>query len=296
MSRRRVGSRAVAGPRPATAAATGAPSIFTRRGRSRVLDSAAGQQCGGTSSVRDASHDRLLPSGAHGLGVSGRHRDRHAAPEVLALVPLVRSIVEDVRFPSATIERDDLFQVGMEAVVRAATRYRPDSPATFSTFAAHRIRGAMQDYLRSEHPGTRRYPGVRPRSLEESVGDQRDGQQLLLGETLPSWDPEPPDPLLLAQIETLIDALPNVLSSAVRLSAEADLSTHDIAMLEGVSEWAISHRLKRARAILQPRIERLMSATLVDAGPPPSPAWMDSPPHRLVGDPGIRAPTPPLAV
>ena len=299
MSRRRVRSRAVAGPRPGVAAGTGAPSNSARRGKS-VLDSAAGQQCGGASSVRDASRDRLLRSGAHGLGVSRRHRDRHAAPadapDVLALVPLVRSIVGHARLPSGTIERDDLFQVGMEAVVRAATRYRPDSPATFSTFAAHRIRGAMQDYLRSERPGTRRYPAVRPRSLEESVGDQRDGGQMLLGEKLLSWDPEPSDPLLLAQVETLIDALPGALSCAVRLSAEADLSIHDIATIEGVSDTAINQRLKRARAILKPRIERLMSTPLVDAGRPPSPAWMDRPPHRLVGDPGFRAPTPPLAV
>ena len=179
-------------------------------------------------------------------------------PDVLALTGLVWSIVDEVHWRSGTIERDDLFQVGMETAVRAAARYRPNSPATFSTFAQHRIRGAMKDYLRSERPGTRGYPGVRPLSLDESVGSQRDGQQMLLGETLPSWDPEPLDPLLLVQIWTLIDALPDVMSRAVRLCAEAELTRQEIATIEGVTPAAISHRLARARAILQPRVKRLL--------------------------------------
>jgi RNA polymerase sigma factor (sigma-70 family) len=190
------------------------------------------------------------------------------APDVVALTGLVWSIVDDVHLRSGTIERDDLFQVGMETAVRAAARYRPDSPATFSTFAQYRIRGAMQDYLRSERPGSRRYPGVRPLSLDESVGDQRDGQQMLLGETLPSWDPEPLDPLLLVQLWTLIDALPDVMSRAVRLCAEAELTMQDIAAIEGVTVAAISHRLTRARAILQPRIERLLEPTTPAERPP----------------------------
>ena len=110
MSRRLVRSRAVAGPRPATAAGTGGPSISGRRRESGVLDSAAGQQCGGTVPFAMLHTTSLLPSGAHGRGVSGRHRDRHAAPadapDVLDLVPLVRSIVGRVRFPSGTIERE----------------------------------------------------------------------------------------------------------------------------------------------------------------------------------------------
>ena len=190
------------------------------------------------------------------------------APDVLALTGLVWSIVDDVHFRSGTIERDDLFQVGMEAVVRAAARYRPDSPAPFSAFARYRIRGAMQDYRRSERPGSRRYPGVRPLSLDESVGDQRDGQQMLLGETLPSWDPEPLDPLLLVQVWTLIDALPDDMSRAVRLCAEAELTIQDIATIEGVTASAISHRLRRASAILQPRIERLLEPTAPAERPP----------------------------
>jgi RNA polymerase sigma factor for flagellar operon FliA len=52
---------------------------------------------------------------------------------------------------------DDLESVGNEALVRSAMRYDPSGPASFSTYAYYRIRGAMIDDVRKRTPGRRKY-------------------------------------------------------------------------------------------------------------------------------------------
>ena len=53
-----------------------------------------------------------------------------------------------LRFLPASIERDDLEQVGMIGLLEAGERYSAEGGAAFATFAALRIRGAMLDELR----------------------------------------------------------------------------------------------------------------------------------------------------
>lgn len=64
-------------------------------------------------------------------------------------IPLVRKIAWHVagRAP-ATIEVEDLIQIGMIALIEAARRYE-DQGHQFSTYAGTRIRGAMIDQLRA---------------------------------------------------------------------------------------------------------------------------------------------------
>jgi len=50
---------------------------------------------------------------------------------------------------------DELRSAGNEALVRAALRYDPASPASFSTYAHYRVRGAMIDAIRKRSPGLR---------------------------------------------------------------------------------------------------------------------------------------------
>ena len=64
-------------------------------------------------------------------------------------IPLVRKIAWHVsgRAP-ASIEVEDLIQIGLIALIEAARRYE-DQGHQFSTYAGTRVRGAMIDYLRS---------------------------------------------------------------------------------------------------------------------------------------------------
>lgn len=66
-------------------------------------------------------------------------------------VALVEHIVTRMSagFP-AHIERDDLVQAGMLALVETASRYDPDRGVAFSTFAGRRIEGAILDVIRHE--------------------------------------------------------------------------------------------------------------------------------------------------
>jgi len=49
----------------------------------------------------------------------------------------------------ATVEMDDLVQVGLMALLAAARQYSPDKGANFATYAGIRVRGAMLDEVRS---------------------------------------------------------------------------------------------------------------------------------------------------
>ncbi|UCG74376.1 MAG: RNA polymerase sigma factor FliA [Chromatiales bacterium] len=73
------------------------------------------------------------------------------SPEALVErhAPLVKRIAVHLlgRLPTG-IELDDLIQVGLIALLEAARQYRPAKGASFETYAAIRIRGAMLDEVR----------------------------------------------------------------------------------------------------------------------------------------------------
>jgi RNA polymerase sigma factor for flagellar operon FliA len=53
------------------------------------------------------------------------------------------------------MQLEELESVGNEALVQAALRYDPSSPASFVTYAHYRVYGAMIDALRKRTPGRR---------------------------------------------------------------------------------------------------------------------------------------------
>lgn len=76
----------------------------------------------------------------------------HSGPsELLALhASLVRRLALQLiaKLP-ASVELDDLIQVGMMGLLEAAEKYQDDQGAKFETYASQRIRGAMLDELRA---------------------------------------------------------------------------------------------------------------------------------------------------
>lgn len=77
--------------------------------------------------------------------------DQEVRHRVESNVALVEHIVTRMSagFP-AHVERDDLVQAGMLALVETASRYDPDRGVAFSTFAGRRIEGAILDVIRHE--------------------------------------------------------------------------------------------------------------------------------------------------
>lgn len=75
-------------------------------------------------------------------------------PWIQAALPMVKQEVR--RFGGPAQQREELRSVAHEALVRAAARYDAAHKVPFSAYARQRIRWAMIDHLRSEHPAHRR--------------------------------------------------------------------------------------------------------------------------------------------
>ena len=77
--------------------------------------------------------------------------DKSGSADLLTqYTPLVRRLALQLiaKLP-ASVELDDLIQVGMIGLLDAASRYQDDLGAKFETYASQRIRGAMLDELRA---------------------------------------------------------------------------------------------------------------------------------------------------
>jgi RNA polymerase sigma factor FliA len=77
--------------------------------------------------------------------------DKPGPSELLTqYAPLVRRLALQLiaKLP-ASVELDDLIQVGMMGLLDAANKYQDDQGAKFETYAGQRIRGAMLDELRA---------------------------------------------------------------------------------------------------------------------------------------------------
>ncbi len=77
------------------------------------------------------------------------HTTENRSARLKAHQPLVRRVASRLRtkLPSH-VDLDDLFQSGMMGLDHALDRYEPSGGATFETYAARRIEGAMLDGLR----------------------------------------------------------------------------------------------------------------------------------------------------
>jgi RNA polymerase sigma factor for flagellar operon FliA len=65
-------------------------------------------------------------------------------------IPLARKIAWQIHGRVRDLlDIDDLIQIGMMAVVEAAQRFQDTGEATFGTYAAIRVKGALVDYLRA---------------------------------------------------------------------------------------------------------------------------------------------------
>lgn len=122
---------------------------------------------GGLSHADDAHHPVALAV----VTVGDLETRRAIAVLVEDNVSLVEVLVaERLRTLPHHINRDDLVSAGMLALVTSASAYQPDRGASFRSFAALRIRGALLDELRGMDWASR---SVRSRARElESVARQ----------------------------------------------------------------------------------------------------------------------------
>lgn len=110
--------------------------------------------------------------------------------DITQYAPMVRKIAGILisRLP-ASIELDDLIQVGIIGLIDAARQFDPSQGVLFETFASQRVRGAMLDELRREDwlpRQTRRHA----KQIEEAISqlEQRFGRSPLESEIADKLD------------------------------------------------------------------------------------------------------------
>ncbi len=83
------------------------------------------------------------------------------------------------RFDHRGVERADLEQVAVEALIKASRRFQPDHGATFATYGTACILGELKRYFRDKAWGMRLPRAVQERYLQ--VGHSRDSLTHALG-------------------------------------------------------------------------------------------------------------------
>lgn len=99
---------------------------------------------------------------------------------ILNNMNLVHSVVN--RFFPTYRGNEDIVEEGMLGLVKAANAFDEDSTVAFSTYAFCAIRNEIISYLRRE----RKYDDLL--SLDEPIGDDGEGGEVTLGDTLASTD------------------------------------------------------------------------------------------------------------
>jgi RNA polymerase sigma factor for flagellar operon FliA len=116
--------------------------------------------------------------------INGGIPEARASPDELAErhLPLVIHIARDFRkrLPPS-VDFDDLVGAGNIGLVEAARRFHPSKGASFSTFARHRIRGAIADFLRKLDPVSR-YLRRQQKTAERTISDLTATKQRLPSE------------------------------------------------------------------------------------------------------------------
>lgn len=203
---------------------------------------------------------------------------RYAAQMVLSRVP-------------ANVERDDLVQSGTIGLLDAANRFDDSQGASFSTFAARRIRGAMLDELRRGDYLTRnarrrqRATAVAVSRLEQRLGRRpTDGEVAAeIGVSLDEFRRDPltthvsldddtddraPDPAdvggdpldalqhkqRMAALSAQVARLPEREQYAIRMRYEHDLSLADIAATLGVTDARVHQLIQQGISKLRLRM------------------------------------------
>src|SRR5271168_5049960 len=116
-----------------------------------VTTSVAPDRMRKTPPVKPMGVSGTLHSPLHGRSVAAQQASRHARRDrvVLEHLPLVKAIAVRVHENLPVhVDLDDLVHAGILGLFDAASKYNPEKQVVFSSYAKHRIKGAILDSLR----------------------------------------------------------------------------------------------------------------------------------------------------
>ena len=173
------------------------------------------------------------------------HESEAARDEMIVnALPLVSVLAKHMAQrlpPSVTI--DELISAGTIGLIKAARRFESERGLRFGTYARHRIRGEMLDFLRSLDPLSRGERRVRREcTCSEATATTWVSLEMVLNEVsmMRSDDQAPMDWISRAQIATARQYLSQSENRIIELSFYAGWKNREIAGHLGVSEGRVS--------------------------------------------------------
>jgi RNA polymerase sigma factor for flagellar operon FliA len=195
----------------------------------------------------------------------GRHR-RPSTPLTDAQRTLIEThlyLLDDVayRIPvPRCVQSDDMRQAGYFGLMRAAEDFDPARGVKFTTFAQHKIKGAILDYLRDIDPNTRlmrrRGQAIQTHSLSAKINFRhQDENECPVSIVAVMSDPrDTPDVAAEKDdaFESIVRHLPEgVHRTIIRRYVRDEMLMRDIGASLGFSESRVSQIYKQAMAILK---------------------------------------------
>jgi RNA polymerase sigma factor for flagellar operon FliA len=174
---------------------------------------------------------------------------------VHALAKRMRSQVP----PCVTL--DDLIGAGTIGLIQAADRFQPSRGLQFATYAKHRIRGAMLDFLREEDPLSRT---ERRRTRTANAAYERALPATISLEQLPAHEPRSeysPARCLSTRFADRVDldrareCLSDRQNRVISLLFDLDWQNRDVARKLGVNESRVSQIRQAALSKLRARLQ-----------------------------------------
>ena len=151
-------------------------------------------------------------------------------------LPMAESLAKDVR-TKQRIEREELQSTAYMALVQAARTFDPARKVNFATFARHRIRGALRDYLRNViSESWRTETGLRP--VAQCFGPESKRYGRIHG--LSAEKPVGAEIESIEDVESWLGRLPKTHALTCRLIYLSGKSQDEVAALLGYSRSHLS--------------------------------------------------------
>jgi RNA polymerase sigma factor (sigma-70 family) len=177
------------------------------------------------------------------------HRDALVLEHLHLVQAVARHLhLDRTRRPAAPVDRDDYLAAGAEALVRAASTWEAGVGAKFETYAWTAIGWAMQAEQRAMR--WRRQGEIRVGRTVISLHEHHAPSGLTIADTL--IDPASPhdDAGLSVSVEAAVTRLRPSLREVVELCWLQDLEQKEAARRLGITQSAVSLRLRATRHML----------------------------------------------
>ncbi len=185
--------------------------------------------------------------------------DRHAACETLTVHNLRLVVYIAKKFDSPSCTSDDLVSIGTIGLIKAVRSFDPEKNIKLATYASRCIENEILMYLRK---ASTRQQDI---SIDEPLGSDRDGNELLLSDIISSDEETAAEKLarecerktLMEEIGKLSERERQIMEMRFGLNGGRELTQKEVADRIGISQSYISRLEKRILKEMREKMEAL---------------------------------------